>query len=77
VDYAVYHGAQIVEGYPVDPKTPRIPTVFAWTGLASAFRQAGFVEVLRRSETRPIMRYVVDPLPRSLPGGGSKSTVRC
>lgn len=76
VDYAAHHGAQIVEGYPVDPKTPRIPAVFAWTGLASAFRQAGFVEVLRRSETRPIMRYVVNPLPRSLPGGGSKSAVR-
>jgi hypothetical protein len=61
VGYAVRHGARIVEGYPVDPKTPRIPAAFAWTGLASAFRQAGFVEVLRRSETRPIMRYTVNP----------------
>jgi hypothetical protein len=33
---------------------------FAWTGLASAFQQAGFKEVLRRSETRPIMRYYID-----------------
>jgi GNAT superfamily N-acetyltransferase len=69
VDYAVQHGAQIIEGYPVDPKTPHIPAAFAWTGLASAFRQAGFVEVLRRSETRPIMRYEVNPSPRSLPAG--------
>jgi GNAT superfamily N-acetyltransferase len=57
--YAQQHGAQIVEGYPVDPKNPRMPDVFAFTGLVSAFRQAGFVEVLRRSETRPIMRYVI------------------
>jgi GNAT superfamily N-acetyltransferase len=66
LDYAVRHGARTIEGYPVDPKTPRIPAAFAWTGLASAFRQAGFVEVLRRSETRPIMRYVVNPSSRSL-----------
>jgi GNAT superfamily N-acetyltransferase len=59
VDYATRHGAQIVEGYPVDPKKARMPDVFAYTGLAAAYRKAGFVEVARRSETRPIMRYVV------------------
>jgi GNAT superfamily N-acetyltransferase len=59
VDYARQQGARIIEGYPIEPKNPRIPAAFAWTGLASAFRQAGFVEVLRRSETRPIMRYMV------------------
>jgi GNAT superfamily N-acetyltransferase len=58
VDYARQQGARIIEGYPIEPKKPRMPAAFAWTGLASAFRQAGFVEVLRRSETRPIMRYV-------------------
>lgn len=36
-----------------------MPDAFAWTGLASGFRKAGFVEVLRRSATRPIMRYIV------------------
>jgi GNAT superfamily N-acetyltransferase len=59
VDSAKQWGARVIEGYPIEPKNPRMPAVFAWTGLASAFRQAGFVEVLRRSETRPIMRYVV------------------
>jgi GNAT superfamily N-acetyltransferase len=59
VAYAERQGARIVEGYPVEPKTPRMPDVFAYTGLASAFRQAGFAEVLRRSETRPIMRYFI------------------
>ncbi|MCZ7573174.1 MAG: GNAT family N-acetyltransferase [Ardenticatenaceae bacterium] len=59
VDYAKAHGAQIVEGYPVEPRQDRTPDAFAWTGLASAFRKAGFVEVLRRSESRPIMRYAV------------------
>jgi GNAT superfamily N-acetyltransferase len=52
-------GGTIVEAYPVDPKKDRIPDVYAYTGLASTFRKAGFVEVLRRSETRVIMRYYI------------------
>lgn len=59
VAYARGQGARIVEGYPVEPKKPNMPAPFAWTGTASAFRRAGFVEVLRRSETRPIMRYFI------------------
>ncbi len=54
--YARKNGAKIIEGYPVAPKKDRTPDVFAWTGLASAFEKAGFTEVARRSETRPIMR---------------------
>jgi len=54
-------GARIVEGYPVEPKKGSMPDAWAYTGLASAFVKAGFVEVLRRSETRPIMRYVTKP----------------
>ena len=53
-------GASIVEGYPVEPEQ-RYADAFAYVGLASAFRQAGFVEVARRSPTRPIMRYVLKP----------------
>ena len=57
VEFARSNGARIVEGYPVDPKGGKSPDVFVYTGLVSAFNQAGFSEVLRRSETRPIMRY--------------------
>ena len=57
VEYARRNGAKIVEGYPVEPKAGIAPDVFVFTGLASAFLQAGFTEVLRRSETRPIMRF--------------------
>lgn len=56
VDFAKSKGARIIEGYPVEPKDGKAPDVFVYTGLASAFKQAGFTEVLRRSETRPIMR---------------------
>lgn len=60
VEYAKRHGAKIVEGYPVESKKEITPDVFAHTGLAAAFRKAGFTEVARRSETRPIMRYYVE-----------------
>lgn len=59
VKYVKQQGSRIVEGYPVEPKKDRSPDVFVYTGLASAFRKAGFVECLRRSETRPIMRYYI------------------
>ena len=54
--HAKKRGTRILEGYPVEPKEETMPAAFAWTGLATAFRKAGFKEVLRRSETRPIMR---------------------
>ncbi|UCF62781.1 MAG: GNAT family N-acetyltransferase, partial [bacterium] len=54
-------GGQIVEAYPVEPKKDHMPAVFAWTGFSKAFIRAGFREVARRSETRPIMRYYIKP----------------
>jgi GNAT superfamily N-acetyltransferase len=57
VRHARKRGARMLEGYPVEPKKNEMPDVFAFTGLARAFWEAGFEEVLRRSETRPIMRY--------------------
>jgi len=50
-------GGKILEGYPIEPKKDKIPDVFAWTGISAAFQSTGFKEVLRRSETRPIMRF--------------------
>lgn len=57
-NYAREKGADIVEGYPVEPYTSNMPAAFAWTGTVSAFRKAGFEEVARRSRTRPIMRWI-------------------
>jgi GNAT superfamily N-acetyltransferase len=56
VRYARSRGARVVEGYPVEPRRDPMPEVFAYTGVAAAFRKAGFEEVARRSPTRPIMR---------------------
>lgn len=56
VQYAARQGAECVEAYPVEPRKNPMPAVFAYTGIASAFQQAGFREVARRSPTRPILR---------------------
>lgn len=60
IEHAKERHGKIVEGYPVEPKKEKIPDALAYTGLASTFHKAGFVEVLRRSETRPIMRCVIE-----------------
>ena len=59
--FAAERGARIVEGYPVDPRSPSAPAVFLWTGTPVAFERAGFREVARRSPTRPIMRRALRP----------------
>lgn len=58
LDYVREQGGKIVEGYPVDANK-ELPDVFVYHGTAAAFHKAGFVEVARRSETRPIMRFFI------------------
>jgi GNAT superfamily N-acetyltransferase len=58
-DHVRRRGGKILEGYPIDAHGQAVPAAFAWTGLASAFRRAGFREVARRSPTRPIMRKLL------------------
>ncbi len=72
VAHARAHGASIVEGYPVEPRQGNMPDAFAFTGTAAAFRRAGFVEALRRSETRPIMRYVLAEREGTTPATGAQ-----
>lgn len=60
VAFAQSHGAKIVEGYPVEPYTKKMPDAFAWVGLPQTFRKAKFSEAGRRSKSRPIMRRASD-----------------
>lgn len=50
-------GGRVLEGYPVEPTKDRAPPLFVFTGLAAAFKKAGFEECARRSPSRPIMRH--------------------
>ena len=52
-------GGRIVEAYPVDAQKD-VPAPFAFTGTASAFRQADFKEVARHAPTRPIFRFEIE-----------------
>jgi len=58
VDWADRQGAEIVEAYPVDSQV-RLSNAAVYTGVAPIFCEVGFIEVLRRSKTRPIMRKSV------------------
>jgi GNAT superfamily N-acetyltransferase len=57
--HARSRGARLLEGYPVEPKKGLAPDAWVYTGLAAAFRKAGFREVARPSPTRPVMRRVL------------------
>ena len=59
--YAASQGADVLEAYPVDPGSHTIDIAAAFTGLLPAFRDAGFVEVARRSPRRPIVRLALPP----------------
>lgn len=59
VAFAAKQGARVVEGYPVEPSMEKMPDPFLWHGIPSAFKAAGFKEVLRRSKSRPIMRFEI------------------
>jgi GNAT superfamily N-acetyltransferase len=59
--FAAAHGAPALEGYPIDGGGAEQPAAFVWTGTPGAFAKAGFVEVLRRSPRRPIVRRSLVP----------------
>jgi GNAT superfamily N-acetyltransferase len=59
VEHVRSQGGRILEGYPV-AASENMPAPFIYTGTASAFEQAGFQEVARRSPTRPIFRYFIE-----------------
>lgn len=60
VDHVKACGGAVVEGYPVEHGTGKMPAAFAWTGMVSAFLKAGFVECARGSKARPIMRFRIE-----------------
>jgi GNAT superfamily N-acetyltransferase len=57
VNFSKQQDVSILEGYPTDTQNQRLPAPFVYTGLASSFLNAGFMEEKRRSPKRPIMRY--------------------
>lgn len=58
IDYARSQGATLLEAYPVDKKARSYPD---WFGAKSMYDRAGFKEVARRKETRPLVRRGLRP----------------
>jgi GNAT superfamily N-acetyltransferase len=54
VTYAISQGATIIEGYPVE-----LDQSYRFMGSPSVFEQAGFHEVAKAKNGRPIVRFVV------------------
>jgi GNAT superfamily N-acetyltransferase len=57
IEYARSHGAETIEAYPVDGTRESVVDYF--TGTLGMFSEHGFVEVIRRNDTRPIVRLTV------------------
>jgi GNAT superfamily N-acetyltransferase len=57
VGYASAQGAEIIEGYPVEPG----PRLYTYMGSPATFRAAGFTDVTPRGQARRVMRYFVIP----------------
>ncbi len=59
-EFAAGYGQHTVDAYPVDPADGRLAGADnAMTGIASAYRAAGFTELGRAKADRPVMRRVV------------------
>jgi len=57
VNYCKLNQVEIVEAYPVVPYDNKVPDAFLWTGIPSAFKEAGFLVVEQRSKWKIMMRY--------------------
>lgn len=60
IEYAGSKGAEVIEAYPVDGR--RGSAVDYFTGTLGMFREHGFVEIIRRNDTRPIVRLTLSSL---------------
>ena len=59
IEFAKGHGARIIEAYPLTETAKFIP-IDRHTGMISTFVNAGFKEIIRRSERRAIMRLYLN-----------------
>ncbi len=59
VDFVREQGGRVVEAYPVQPRSKKVPPVSSFMGLPAIYERAGFVEVARPSKSRIIMRCEV------------------
>jgi GNAT superfamily N-acetyltransferase len=59
--YAGERGAQIVEAYPLLNEITKLLPYERYMGIQSTFERVGFKEIARRTDRRPILRYIIYP----------------
>jgi len=57
IRYAKQKNIKILEAYPTIPTKKLLPDSFAWIGLYSSFKKAGFEIADQTSRNRPMVRY--------------------
>ncbi|NIS82657.1 MAG: GNAT family N-acetyltransferase [Anaerolineales bacterium] len=57
IEYVRSQGGKVIEAYPTQPRTERLPPISSFMGVPSLYAKEGFVEVSRPSPSRVIMRY--------------------
>lgn len=57
IEFAHSNGAEVIEAYPVDGVRESVVDYF--TGTLAMFSEHGFVEVIRRNDTRPVVRLTL------------------
>ncbi|MEO8146468.1 MAG: GNAT family N-acetyltransferase [Bacteroidia bacterium] len=57
--YAKQNKIKFLEAYPTIPYSKKMPDSFAWIGIYSAFKKAGFKIINHASKSRPMVRYEV------------------
>ena len=60
VEYVRSQGGKVIEAYPTRPRRKRLAPVSSYMGIPAMFERAGFVECARPSESKVIMRYVIE-----------------
>ena len=60
VEYVRSQGGNVLEAYPTVVQEKRLPPVSSFMGLPAVFEQAGFIEVVRPSKSKVIMRYTIE-----------------
>jgi len=59
VEYVVEQGCELLEAYPTEPRTGKLPPVSSFMGVPALFAKAGFKVVHKPSRSRLIMRLEV------------------
>jgi len=59
ISYCKRKKVRVIEAYPIIPYAKDMPAAFAWTGILSSFKKAGFTMAKRWSKARPIVRYYI------------------